>query len=143
MVLTPTGGKTFAELDREDTLREAAMSTPFLCASQFTSVRAFGVATMAMGVGLCLVLIAIAPNAASKTPCPDWVRQPTSLYEWSHTGRRRSPRRLLHEVVPATLDGRPADPQCTAIQAAQSPSLPSTCSASLVRSVHALAARAT
>lgn len=65
--LESTGGKTYAELDREDPLREVAMSASFLRASLFTSVVAFGVATMAMGVGLCLVLIAMALNAASKT----------------------------------------------------------------------------
>lgn len=54
--LEATGGKTYAELEREDPLRETAMSASFLRASLFTSVVAFGVATMAMGVGLALIL---------------------------------------------------------------------------------------
>jgi hypothetical protein len=58
--LESTGGKTYAELDREDPLREVAMSASFLRASLFTSVVAFGVAAMAMGLGLTLILIALA-----------------------------------------------------------------------------------
>jgi hypothetical protein len=65
--LESTGGKTYAELPREDPLRQTAMSASFLRASLFTSVVAFGVATMAMGVGLALVLIAMALNSASRT----------------------------------------------------------------------------
>lgn len=53
--LALTEGKTYAELDREDPLREVAMSASFLRASLFTSVVAFGVATMAMGVGLGMI----------------------------------------------------------------------------------------
>ncbi|MDC5696858.1 aromatic ring-opening dioxygenase LigA [Intrasporangium calvum] len=55
--LDATGGKTYAELDREDPLRQTAMSASFLRASLFTSVVAFGVAAMAMGLGLMLLLI--------------------------------------------------------------------------------------
>ena len=39
-----TGGKTYAELDREDPNRAVAMDSAFLQASLFTSVVAFGVA---------------------------------------------------------------------------------------------------
>lgn len=58
--LESTDGKTYSELDREDPLRETAMSASFLRASLFTSVVAFGVAAMAMGLGLTLILIALA-----------------------------------------------------------------------------------
>lgn len=54
--LESTGGKTYAELDREDPLRATAMNASFLRASLFTSVVSFGVATMAMGVGLAFIL---------------------------------------------------------------------------------------
>jgi hypothetical protein len=64
--LEATGGKTYAELDREDPLRQTAMSASFLRASLFTSVVAFGVAAMAVGVGLALVLIALALMSAAK-----------------------------------------------------------------------------
>ncbi len=54
--LEATGGKTYAELDREDPLRATAQSASFLRASLFTSVVAFGVAAFAMGMGLVAVL---------------------------------------------------------------------------------------
>jgi len=55
--LEATGGLTYAELDRDDPVRQTAMTASFLRASLFTSVVAFGVALMAAGVGLVLVLI--------------------------------------------------------------------------------------
>ena len=63
--LEATGGKTYAELDREDPLRETAMNASFLRASLFTSVVAFGVAAMAAGVGLALILIGMALNSTA------------------------------------------------------------------------------
>lgn len=50
-------GKTYAELDRDDPLRATVMDVSFLRASLFTSVIAFGVALLAGGVGLMLVLL--------------------------------------------------------------------------------------
>lgn len=61
--LDSTGGKTYAELDREDPLRNVAMNASFLRSSLFTSVVAFGVATMAMGVGVALILAGIGLRA--------------------------------------------------------------------------------
>jgi hypothetical protein len=58
--LDATGGKTYAELGRDDPLRQTAMSASFLRASLFTSVVAFGVAAMAIGLGLTLILVALA-----------------------------------------------------------------------------------
>ena len=55
--LEATGGKTYAELDREDPARQTAMQASFLRASLFTSVVAFGVAAMATVIGIVLVLI--------------------------------------------------------------------------------------
>ncbi|MDX5399526.1 MAG: aromatic ring-opening dioxygenase LigA, partial [Actinomycetes bacterium] len=63
--LEATGGKTYAELDREDPLRDTAMNASFLRASLFTSVVAFGVALMAVGVGLALILIGMALISAA------------------------------------------------------------------------------
>ena len=61
--LESTGGKTYAELDREDPARQTAMSASFLRASLFTSVVAFGVATMAVGVGLAMIFAGIGLRA--------------------------------------------------------------------------------
>jgi hypothetical protein len=55
--LDSTGGKTYAELDREDPLRQVAQNAAFLQSSLFTSVVAFGVAGMAMLVGILFILI--------------------------------------------------------------------------------------
>jgi hypothetical protein len=55
--LEATGGKTYAELDREDPARLTALTASFLQASLFTSVVAFGVALMAAGIGLVLILL--------------------------------------------------------------------------------------
>jgi len=55
--LEATNGKTYAQLDRDDPLRQTAMSASFLRASLFTSVVAFGVAAMAMVLGLMQVFI--------------------------------------------------------------------------------------
>ncbi|MGH3507119.1 MAG: aromatic ring-opening dioxygenase LigA [Nocardioidaceae bacterium] len=55
-----TGGLTYAELDREDPNRATAMDSAFLQASLFTSVVAFGVAAMAVVVGIVMALIGFA-----------------------------------------------------------------------------------
>jgi hypothetical protein len=57
--LDSTGGQTYAELDREDPLRDVAMNASFLQASLFTSVLAFGVSAMAMGMGVLFILIGL------------------------------------------------------------------------------------
>lgn len=55
--LTSTDGKTYAELEQDDPLRDVAMNASFLRASLFTSVVAYGVAAFAGGMGLIFVLI--------------------------------------------------------------------------------------
>ena len=54
------GGKTYAELPRDDPNREAVMNASFLQASLFTSVVAFGVAALAAGLGVVFILIGLA-----------------------------------------------------------------------------------
>ncbi len=55
--LEATGGKTYAELGKDDPLRATAMNGSFLRASLFTSVIAFGVALFAFGVGALSILL--------------------------------------------------------------------------------------
>lgn len=55
--LDATGGKTYAQLGRDDPLRQTAMTASFLRASLYTSVVAFGVSAMAVGLGVVLMLI--------------------------------------------------------------------------------------
>jgi len=58
--LKATGGKTYAELEREDPTRATAMNASFLRSSLYTSVVAFGVALMSIGVGVSVALTGVA-----------------------------------------------------------------------------------
>ncbi len=68
--LEATGGKTYAELDREDPARQTAMQASFLRASLFTSVVAFGVAALATVLGVVLVLIGWALSSLGRQTVP-------------------------------------------------------------------------
>lgn len=57
--LDATDGLHYAELGRDDPLRVTAMNASFLQASLFTSVLAFGVAAMAMGMGVIFILLGL------------------------------------------------------------------------------------
>lgn len=61
------GGKTYAELDREDPARATVMNGSFLRASLFTSVLSFGVSAMAMGLGVLFALVGTALVKVSST----------------------------------------------------------------------------
>jgi hypothetical protein len=54
------GGKTYAELPRDDPSRQTVMDASFLRASLFTSVVAFGVAALVVAVGILFVLVGLA-----------------------------------------------------------------------------------
>jgi hypothetical protein len=74
--LEATGGKTYAELDREDPARQTAMQASFLRASLFTSVVAFGVAALAAVLGVVLVLIGWALRSLGRqTAVPEEARR--------------------------------------------------------------------
>jgi hypothetical protein len=66
--LEATGGKTYAELEKDDPARTTAMQASFLRASLFTSVVAFGVAVLAVVLGIVLVLIGWALRSLAATP---------------------------------------------------------------------------
>jgi hypothetical protein len=68
--LESSAGKTYAELDREDPVRATVMNGSFLRASLFTSVVSFGVAAMAMGLGIVLVLLGFAVRSLAPTGRP-------------------------------------------------------------------------
>ena len=53
-------GKTYAELEQDDPRRETVMTASFLRASLFTSVVAFGVAALVMGLGVLFILLGLA-----------------------------------------------------------------------------------
>lgn len=58
--LEGSGGKTYAELDRDDPARASVMNGSFLRASLFTSIVSFGVAALAMGLGVVFGIIGYA-----------------------------------------------------------------------------------
>ena len=67
--LEATGGLRYAELEQDDPKRETAMTASFLQASLFTSVVAFGVAAMAIAIGVLFILIGLGMrDVASRTP---------------------------------------------------------------------------
>ena len=61
-----SGGKTYAELAQDDPTRNTVMTASFLRASLFTSVVSFGVAAMAGGLGVVLLLIGWALLSVAK-----------------------------------------------------------------------------
>lgn len=69
-----TEGLTYAELDREDPRRDTAMNASFLQASLFTSILAFGVAAMAIGMGVLFILIGLGiRDVSTKVSTPERV----------------------------------------------------------------------
>lgn len=73
-----TGGKTYAELDREDPNRVTAMNSSFLQASLFTSILAYGVAVMAAAMGVVFILIGLGIRDVSDIRGPDVTRAPAA-----------------------------------------------------------------
>jgi len=55
--LEATGGQTYAELDRDDPLRDVAKDASYLRTSLFASVIAFGVSALVVGSGLLFTAI--------------------------------------------------------------------------------------
>jgi hypothetical protein len=53
-------GKTYAELPQDDPKRDTVMTASFLRTSLFTSVVAFGVAALVMGLGVLFILVGLA-----------------------------------------------------------------------------------
>ncbi|WP_418276740.1 aromatic ring-opening dioxygenase LigA [Isoptericola jiangsuensis] len=68
--LEATGGKTYAELDQDDPLRATAMNASFLRASLFTSVVAYGVSALVMGLGVLFGLFGWALRRLGADPAP-------------------------------------------------------------------------
>jgi hypothetical protein len=69
--LEATGGKRYAELDREDPLRQTAATSAFLQASLFTSIVSFGVAAFAILIGVLFILIGLGiRDVAARTAAP-------------------------------------------------------------------------
>ena len=68
-----TDGKTYAQLEQDDPLRTTAMNASFLRASLYTSVVAYGVALLVIGLGIMFALLgwafmSLAPAKATDAP---------------------------------------------------------------------------
>jgi hypothetical protein len=64
-------GQTYAELDQDDPRREDVMNASFLRSSLFTSVVAFGVAALIVGLGILFILLGVALIALDRRlPAP-------------------------------------------------------------------------
>jgi len=68
--LDASGGRTYAELDQGDPVRETVMNASFLRASLFTSVVAFGVALLVVGIGVVLLLVGVGLRRLSPAEGP-------------------------------------------------------------------------
>lgn len=66
--LEASGGRTYAELDQDDPLRETMMNASFLRASLFTSVVSFGVAAFAIGIGILSIMFGWALHRLAGAP---------------------------------------------------------------------------
>ncbi|QLD12890.1 aromatic ring-opening dioxygenase LigA [Microbacterium oleivorans] len=66
--LDASGGKTYAELDKDDPVRATMMNASFLRASLFTSVVSFGVAAFAMGMGILSIIFGFAIHRLASAP---------------------------------------------------------------------------
>lgn len=66
--LDASGGKTYAELEKDDPVRATMMNASFLRASLFTSVVSFGVAAFAMGVGILSIIFGFAVHRLASAP---------------------------------------------------------------------------
>jgi len=66
--LEASDGKTYAELEQDDPVRQVMMTASFLRASLFTSVVSFGVAAFAMAVGVLSILFGWALHRLASAP---------------------------------------------------------------------------
>ena len=66
--LKASGGKTYAELEQDDPVRNTVMQASFLRASLFTSVVAYGVALFAAAIGVLAILFGWAFVRLANTP---------------------------------------------------------------------------
>ena len=64
--LEASGGKTYAEMAQDDPKRQTVMTASFLRASLFTSVVSYGVALMAVALGVGFVLVGIALRSVAR-----------------------------------------------------------------------------
>lgn len=65
-----TKGKTYAELDQEDPIRQVAAESSFVRASLLTAVTAFGLSGLVAGLGVVLLFVAFALGSLTRAVSP-------------------------------------------------------------------------
>ena len=85
--LAASEGKTYAQLDREDPVRDTLQTASFLRSSLLTSVIAFGISLLVMGVGLGLLLTGLAIRKLA----PRAEVEPVAVTERAPAGATASP----------------------------------------------------
>lgn len=58
--LAASGGKTYSEMDRDDPARTTALNAANLRTSLYTSIMAFEISTLVMGLGLMILVMGVA-----------------------------------------------------------------------------------
>ncbi|MEL7975627.1 hypothetical protein AAG589_07160 [Isoptericola sp. F-RaC21] len=105
-------GQTYAQLDQDDPVRDSVMDASFLRASLFTSVVAFGVCALVIGLGIVFILLGSALRKLAGGP-QVVIDSPSLTSEGglSHAAHRADPvepERPTTPTTPATPPERPS-----------------------------------
>ncbi|WP_416342369.1 aromatic ring-opening dioxygenase LigA [Isoptericola peretonis] len=106
--LEASGGQTYAELAQDDPTRDTVMNASFLRASLFTSVVAFGVCALVIGLGILFVLLGSALRRLAGGPRVVDAPGFTSSGDLSHAAHRNDPIEPTRPVEP-TRPGPPPE----------------------------------
>ncbi len=98
--LEASGGKTYAELPQDDPTRQTVMTASFLRASLFTSVVAFGVALLVVGIGVVLILIG-------------WALRKAAVLNGGVVTEPVAPAKAYPDPIPTAAPAAPAAPTTT------------------------------
>ena len=104
-------GKTYAQLDQDDPVRDSVMDASFLRASLFTSVVAFGVCALVIGLGIVFILLGSALRKLAGGP-QVVIDSPSLTSEGglSHAAHRADPVEPDRPSAPTTPAPPPARP---------------------------------
>ncbi|MFE7405687.1 hypothetical protein [Isoptericola sp. NPDC057559] len=106
--LEASGGQTYAELPQDDPTRDTVMQASFLRASLFTSVVAFGVCALVIGLGIVFLLLGSALRRLAGGPQMVIDSGPvTSGGDLSHAAHRADPVEPARPSTPAPPPERP------------------------------------
>ncbi|MFF2454235.1 hypothetical protein [Isoptericola sp. NPDC058082] len=129
--LEASGGQTYAELAQDDPTRDTVMNASFLRASLFTSVVAFGVCALVIGLGIVFILLGSAlrklaggPQVVIDSPS---LTSEGGLSHAAHRADPGEPERPSAPTTPAPPPERPSTrtaPEAPSTGTSTSPSTP-------------------